>query len=138
MDPQVSFGTVDEILTSSSILITEHQYHLSLLRFPSAISVDSEEEKRKELDLLQDQERREKRKWKRRLSRQMRKIKRREMGPKQEPVTNLANRTMFGRDWDRHEYKRAKVNVFILRVFYIELLLRRPMWQEVSEWRRDS
>ena len=49
----------------------------------------------------------------------MRKIKRREMGPKQEPVTNLANRTMFGRDWDRHEYKRAKVNVFILRVFYI-------------------
>ena len=119
MDPQVSFGTVDEILTSSSILITEHQYQLCLLRFPSATSVDSEEEKRKELDLLQDQERREKRKWKRRLSRQMRKIKRREMGPKQEPVTNLANRTMFGRDWDRHEYKRAKVNVFILRVFYI-------------------
>ena len=136
MDPQVSFGTVNEILPTSRIVITEHQYHL--LRFPSATSVDSEEEKRKELDLLQDQERREKRKWKRRLSRQMRKIKRREMGPKQEPVTNLANRTMFGRDWDRHEYKRAKVNVFILRVFYIELLLRRPMWQEVSEWRRDS
>ena len=138
MDPQVSFGTVDEILPTSRIVITEHQYRLSLLRFPSATSVDSEEEKRKELDLLQDQERREKRKWKRRLSRQMRKIKRREMGPKQEPVTNLANRTMFGRDWDRHEYKRAKVNVFILRVFYIELLLRRPMWQGVSEWRRDS
>ena len=138
MDPQVSFGTVDEILPTSRIVITEHQYHLSLLRFPSSTSVDSEEEKRKELDLLQDQERREKRKWKRRLSRQMRKIKRREMGPKQEPVTNLANRTMFGRDWDRHEYKRAKVNVFILRVFYIELLLRRPMWQGVSEWRRDS
>ena len=119
MDPQVSFGTVDEILPTSRIVITEHQYRLSLLRFPSATSVDSEEEERKELDLLRDQEGREKRKWKRRLSRQMRKIKRREMGPKQEPVTNLANRTMFGRDWDRHEYKRAKVNVFILRVFYI-------------------
>ena len=50
MVPQLSFGTVDEILLPTSrILFTEHPFYLNLLGSPPASSVVSEEEKRKEM-----------------------------------------------------------------------------------------
>ena len=124
MDPLVSFGTVDEILTTSRILVTEHQFQL--LRFPSSTSVESAEVKITEMGLEQvtnlanlTQEGREKRKWNRRQSRQMRKIKMRGMDSEQEQVINLANMTKEGRDWIRHDYWRQKVVISQLKDFYI-------------------
>ena len=43
--PEVGFGTVEEILhPTPRILITEHPFHLNLLRSPAASSVVKEEE----------------------------------------------------------------------------------------------
>ena len=57
MASQVSFGSVDEVLLpTSSIMITEHPFHLNLLGSPattSVASVASVVENRKELGLEQ-------------------------------------------------------------------------------------
>ena len=88
--PEVGFGTVEEILhPTSRILITEHPFHLNILRSPAATSVVKEEEMGSPAatSVLSEEE--------------------------------MANMTKGGRDLIRNEIWREKVNIIQLQYLSI-------------------
>ena len=102
--PEVGFGTVEEILhPTPRILITEHPFHLNLLRSPAASSVVKEEEMGSPTTTSA--------------------ISEEEMGsPAATSVVReeeMANMTKGGRDLIRNEIWREKVN--IIQLHYLSI-----------------